>query len=233
MSVKKLANPNQNAANLLKTHTSEMGCCDGENLSTKKYELEVDYTKAITSVTVKIDGVNTELPIGLPINSTKKQLREALAAALMTKGFDPYFGSDNYRGISTEGNVLSVIGEAELVNLKNTATKAFTVLGTPSRIIKTRWTVAESTAFGDLLNEGEAAATSVGVAAGYTDGDEAAVVTAMKTALTAQNVVHNKVTASLENGIWTVDVYAVPESYKLTLNDVQGNRVDAFPGFIA
>lgn len=236
MSVKKLANPNQNDANLLKLHVSEMGCCDGENLSTKKYDVVVDFSNAFTSVTIKVDGVNTEIPLNLPANSTKKQLRVAIAEALKTKGFDPFYGSDNYRGISVEGTTLSIIGEAELVNLKNTATKAFTVLGTKSRIVQTRFTFIEAEAPGSLFLEGEPAGTVIDASGnGYESGDEANLVSDFETAMTAQNMTYNKVVPTYlpATGNWVVDLYTIHESEKLTLDGVEGNTVDIFPGFIA
>ena len=217
-------------------HTSEMGCCDSETIVFGQYTATVDYGQNFDAIVVKIGGVNKTLPLSVAgALTTPKGLRISIADALKAEGYDAYFGSDNFKGIHTEGTYLQLTGEAEFVSITNGGTVSFDAFKTQSRIYKAVLTgVDHATAFGDLSVD-ETAGTDLGDYAVDHGSSNAAVVTAIKAILDAKGVAYNRVTVVDGTGTDTVDIaiYSAQNPDLISLDGVGFERDDVFPGFVA
>lgn len=234
MSIKKLANPQASEKSLLKMHTSEMGCCDAETLVMGQYTATVDYGQNFDAIVVKIGGVNTTIALDVAGGlTTAKGLRVSIANALATVGYDAYYGSDNFKGIHTEGNYLQLTGEAEFVSITNNGAVTFDAFLTQSRIYKAQLTEIDHTATFGLLVVDDTAGTDLQDYAGDHGSSNAAVVAAIKVILDAKGIAYNRVTVEDGTGTDTVDItiYSAQNPDLISLDGVDFVRADVFPGF--
>lgn len=235
MSVKKLANPLATDGSTLRVHHSTIVNSELEKLPMAEYAVEVSYAESFDSIVVKIDGVNKTLPLDIAEQpTTRKGLRVSIANALKTEGYDPYYTMDNYRGISTTGNYLSIIGEAELISIFNDSTKTFDKFSTESRIFHTSWLGIDTTVALGILTQGNAAGGDLGTFAGTHGSDPASVVTAVEGILTGLGIKFNRVTFTQDSGdIYDLNIWSDGDSSTLTLDGSAGTRVKVYPGFVS
>lgn len=233
MSVKKRSNPGASPDNTFNLHTSEMGCCDGDNLTTCQYRADIDYAETIDNIIIKVDDVNTTVQLNLPANSTKKELRIAVANALKTHGYDPHYAMDNIIGVATTGNELVVTGEAELVSISIDATPVvFSKFCTQVKIVHTEFADVDTTSpFGIFKLEGQTGA-DLGEFVGDHSSDVQSVIDDIEAALTADGVKWNRVEATLVGTLITFNIYANAESSLLSLDGVVGTKIKVYPGYV-
>lgn len=190
MSVLKLYQPLAYANNTLVIHKSKSGCCN-DTVAFCKSQVEATITN-VTSIT--INTVDGPLPIVFADGAanTPREVRVAIAKALKTAGYDPYY-CDNWKGVTVEADRICIIGEVEVLTINvDGVEEAVTKLCTTGRVCKYRETVEYDTDLG-LLSVDGSAGTQIGTIAGFAAGDVAGLKAALETALTTEGATFTKV----------------------------------------
>jgi hypothetical protein len=230
MSVKKLAVADANAANLIVLHDQEMGCCS-ESVNTCKYTLDVDPLTNVTAVTITENG-SDQLITFPAAASTAKEIRTAIAAALKSAGYDPYY-PDIYRGIAVEGTQVHVVGDLVMKSLTVDGTaEAFTALCTMQRFCKYDIGVALDTVVGAVVYNGTSGTAVVDGGDGFATGEGAAFQAAVETALDADSVPYRKVEVVEGATAFIVTIHLQGEG-TIALGASSGLLAGCYPDFVA
>ncbi len=216
MSVLKLYNPEADASNTIQVHKKFSGCCQ-DTVAFCKYALTgIDITNGVTAITLTIDG-SPEV-VTFAEETTAKGIRVAIATALKSKGYDPYY-DDSWKGISVDATSISIIGEAVVTHITvNSSAVATTALCTIGRVCSFTGVVDYDTDMGDLVINGSAG-TAVGTGAGFAAGDTAGVKAALIVALGTEGQAYQSVTI-------TEDTVTGAFTYKLALDGSPAIAVD-------
>jgi hypothetical protein len=229
MSVKKLAVPDASEGNTLVTHTSEMGCCGGDLNTCKYVALPTSGTAVtnVTSVTIEVNGVDTAFAFAAA--NTPKEIRMAIAGALRSAGYDPYY-EDNYKGVQVVANEIHVIGQAPLKSvIINGGSKTFTEKCTMAGACSYSFNIPLDTDAGDLTING-IAGTAVGTGAGFATGEALDFKAAIIVALAADGVAYNLVNVT-EGDDFTVTIDLIGKA-EISLGIYDGTLTGCYPDFI-
>lgn len=184
MSVLKLYNADAYKNNTLIMHDSKSGCCGPEN-EFCKYKVEGTITN-VTDITLMIDE-NPVVVLFEEAANTTKEIRKAIAKALMDNGYDPYY-EDAWKGIKVTDTEICLVGEMVPTEINIDGTQeAFSKSCETGRVCKLRGMVDYDTDAG-LLSYNGSAGTQIGTTDGFAAGDIAPVMTALETALNAEGV---------------------------------------------
>ena len=229
MSVRKLAVPDVNAANLLVFHSTQMGCC-GEDGDFCKFVAEAAAITNVTAFTINVNGTDIAVTLDAAV-STPKDVRKAISLKLKEQGYDPYY-HDNYKGVQVLGNQICVIGEVKMVDATiNGAVVAFQQRCNMTKICKFQYGIAYDTQVGALTVDG-VAGTAIGGAAGYAAGAAATLKTDLEAALTADGVVFTATEVEETEGMFLVTIHLQGEP-NVALGTTAGVNCGCYPDFVA
>jgi len=216
MSVLKLYNAEALTANTIKVHQKHSGCCNDSLTFCKYAATGIDITDGVTAITLTIDG-SPEV-VSFPEETTAKGIRVAIATALKSKGYDPYY-NDSWKGISVDATSISIIGEAVVAKITiNSIDVVISPLCTIGRVCSFVGTVDYDTDMGDLVIDGSAG-TAVGTGAGFAAGDTAGIKAALIAALGTEGQAYQTV-------VIAEDTVLGAFTYTLALNGSPSVAVD-------
>lgn len=224
MSVLKLYNPDAYANNTIVMHKSKSGCCNG-TLEFCKYLIQMMLTN-VTAITIQIDGNPEVVTFDAPAN-TPREIRKAIAKALKSKGYDPYY-EDAWKGVSASTNEVCIVGEAIPVSLTvDGEEKTFEKRCETAKVCKFKGELSYDTDAGKLGD------TQIGTPTGFPAGDTAPVITALTAALDAEGVDYTKVDVS-ESEMYETYVYCIHKTGEgsLTIGGEEVPSCGCYPDFI-
>lgn len=224
MSVRKLYNAEANEDNTLVLHASQTGCC-GEDGTLCGYFLDADISTGIAGIKVEIGSVEQTLTFDSV--STAKDVRLAIANALKSIGYDPYYDGDSFKGIIVNDDRIELISELKINSISvNGSYAAITQSCNPVRVSRLVGTITYNTEF--TISDG----TNTDA---ITAANAAALDTALDTWMTDSSIVKHKATEIVDaggTGTFTIHVQEV-DSDGITLDGVQITRASTYPSFKA
>ncbi len=96
--------------------TAGLGVCCGDTAEVCAYDITPANLTAVTAITfVGNDGANVTVTFASA--STAKNIRTAIATALIANGIDPYYQGDEFKGVTVVGNRLRIVGTVVIVSV--------------------------------------------------------------------------------------------------------------------
>jgi hypothetical protein len=227
MSVLKLYNPDAHADNTIVIHEKHSGCCGSDNQICAYVMVETIVD--VTAITINVNG-SPEV-VTFPAVSTPKDVRVALAAALASKGYDPYY-KDNWKGITVEPDKIIIIGDVEVVSITNDGTvEAAVKKCTIGKVLRSRGTVEVNTDPGLLSLDG-AAGTQIGLVGGYASGNAAGLKAALIVAAGTQTVaLENVIVTENTPGLFVYEIHHT--AGVLTADGVELTELASYADYIS
>lgn len=227
MSIVKLYNPTQSATNTLKVHKRDSGCC-GDETQICKYRVLANVADGVSGVKVNLDGVTTTL--SFDTKTSPKDVRVALANALESIGYDPYY-KDSYMGISVLASEVDFISELEILALVvNNADVVSEKSCETYRVCKLTMVIPFDTDPG-VLNCTSGVGTQIGTTDGFASTESAELQAAVEAALATENVQYNYVDITIVNGVFSVVIHTSTNT-PVTLNSTELVNLGCYPDFI-
>jgi len=230
MSIVKKLNPLADDANMIKMHERNTATVPA---TITKYRRIGTLPASVTSVTVKIDGVETALTFAASTGA--KDLRLKIAAALKTIGYDPNY-NDNFKSIQITNYEQSFVSELEFVKFSASSTHyTLTNLTTLGRVRIMHGKLAIDTDPGKLSDQSTiGSGTQIGTTGGYATGASATVKSGIETALTAEGITFKYVEVSedTENGMFHYKIHALGTK-QIFIDDVHLDVTEIYNDFVS
>jgi hypothetical protein len=226
MSVKKLANKNAYANNMMIAHQAPLGCpCDG--LTTCLYRFYSAVMASISSISYLEDGVvNTK---AITVNNTSQRTKEAsVEAAILSAGYDPHY-EDQFAGVQiVNSNTLIIIGDMEVTSVTiNGVAVAAVKTCTKGKVCKCTFSV-EAADVVAISFRGETAFNYTAPAA----NSAATALTNLKAAFVTNDVINHGVIVSESEGVYTFTVDLEGDCADLTVAGISPITQSCKPYFV-
>ena len=208
MSVQKLYNPEAYRPALLVVHDSQVPCCPKDNQKFCKNKVELTTLMGINSITITDANGDKVVPVTVEGVATPRNVRKALAKALESAGYDPYY-KDSWKGITVEDKTICIVGNVTVSSIGiGGVNKPLVKSCTMGRICKIKGLIAYNTNAGILSSTLTGTGTQIGMTNGFPAGQTGTVQTALEAALSAEGIdfVSVEVTELIKHGTYAYTI---------------------------